>query len=221
MRILLVGEKTDGLKQVLVKRGFIVDAAKTADEADRKARAVDYGAVVVNFENPKRKSWSVLKRWRDNGVDTHVIVVVAAGTLQHRLDAFSVGADDCLTRPFANEELIARLRAVAGREPPDRHTLIIGDLEIDTATRKVQRAGRTISLTAREFDLLHYLAQHRGKPVTRAKIREHLYDVDEPHRSNVVDVYIRYLRRKIDTGHDQPLIATRRGQGYMLIDPDA
>jgi DNA-binding response OmpR family regulator len=163
----------------------------------------------------------VVKRWRDDGVKTHVLAVVEAGTLQNRLDAYSVGADDCLIRPFAVEELIARLRTISGTDQAKTHTLVVGDLEIDMAGRQVHRAGRTIALTAREYALLEFLAENRGKPVSRAKIREHLYDDDIPHRSNVVDVYIRYLRRKIDTGYAQSLIITCRGEGYMLNDPEA
>jgi DNA-binding response OmpR family regulator len=220
VRVLLVEDQpalVKALRQGMEEEGFAVDTATDGEEADVKARSTQYDVIVLDIMLPKVDGLTLLKKWRGAGISTHVLMLTARGTLDDRVKGLDTGADDYLTKPFELEELLARLRALIRRghqvkDPYIRHF----DLVIDTAARRVERAGQSIHLTPREYALLEFLAYHRGKVVTRSMIWEHLYDEYDENTSNVVDVYIRYLRNKVDKGFDPPLILTRWGEGYML-----
>jgi DNA-binding response OmpR family regulator len=210
------------LKQGLEEEGFAVDLANDGEEGDFKARAASYDVIVLDLMLPKIDGLALLKRWRQDGMTTHVLMLTARGTLEDRVRGLDNGADDYLTKPFELEELFARVRALVRRGHQIKSPLLrVHDLEIDTASRCVKRGGAEIKLTPREYSLLEYLAFHAGQVVTRTMIWEHLYDEHDESTSNVVDVYIRYLRNKIDRGHEQQLILTRWGEGYMLRGPEA
>jgi DNA-binding response OmpR family regulator len=178
--------------------------------------------IVLDLMLPKLDGLSLLQRWRRAGLKTHVLVLTARDRIEDKVRGLDMGADDYLTKPFQLEELLARLRALVRRGHQVKDPVLrVHDLEIDTAGRTVRRGGQAIPLTPREYGLLEFLAFHRGKVVTRAMIWEHLYDEHDENTSNVVDVYIRYLRNKIDKGFDPPLILTRRGEGYLLRGDDA
>jgi DNA-binding response OmpR family regulator len=170
---------------------------------------------------PKIDGMTLLQNWRRSGLNTHVLVLTARDTLDDKVSGLDHGADDYMTKPPQLEELFARLRALIRRGHQVKDPVLrIWDLEIDTAARTVKRAGQPIHLTPREYALLQFLAFHRGKVVSRSMIWEHLYDEHDENTSNVVDVYIRYLRTKIDKGFNPPLILTRWGEGYLLRGDD-
>jgi len=220
MRVLLVEDHkplSRALRQGLEEENFAVDLAEDGEEADVKARSTDYDVIILDLMLPKIDGLTLLQRWRKGGLKTHVLVLTARGTVEDKVKGLDCGADDYLTKPFELEELLARLRALIRREHHVKDPVLrIHDLEIDTAGRNVKRGGTSIPLTPREYALLEFLAFHRGKVATRSMIWEHLYDEQDESTSNVVDVYIRYLRNKIDKGYDPPLILTRWGEGYMM-----
>jgi DNA-binding response OmpR family regulator len=224
MRVLLVEDHKPllrALRQGLEEENFAVDIAQDGEEADVKARNTSYDVIILDVMLPKIDGLTLLERWRRDGIKTHVLMLTARGSVEDKVKGLDVGADDYLTKPFELEELLARVRALIRRDYHTKDPVIrVHDLELDTASRTVKRAGQTIALTPREYSLLEFLAYHRGKVATRTMIWEHLYDEQDESTSNVVDVYIRYLRNKIDKGFDPPLILTRWGEGYLLKGDD-
>jgi DNA-binding response OmpR family regulator len=220
MRILLIEDHrplVKTLRQGLEEEGFAVDVATDGEEGDFKARTSEYDIIILDLMLPKVDGLALLQKWRASGLSTHVLVLTARSDLGDKVRGLDLGADDYLTKPFEFDELLARLRALIRRGHQVKSPMIqIQNLEIDTAARTVRRDGRAIDLTPREYSLLEYLAFHRGQVVTRTMLWEHLWDEHNQSTSNVVDVYIRYLRNKIDKGYDPPLILTRWGEGYML-----
>ena len=220
VRLLLIEDHEPlvrALKRGLEEEGFAVDTATDGEEGAHKARTAEYDVIILDIMLPKEDGLSLLKKWRRAGLKSHVLLLTARGTIEDKVKGLDLGADDYLTKPFELEELLARLRALIRRGHEIKDPVIrIHDLEIDTTARIVKRAGQAIHLTPREFALLQFLAFHRGKVVTRSMIWEHLYDEHDENTSNVVDVYIRYLRNKIDKDFEMPLILTRWGEGYLL-----
>ncbi len=220
MRLLLVEDQAallKALRQGLEEEGYAVDTAADGEDADAKARSTNYDVIVLDIMLPKIDGLTLLKNWRSAGVKSHILMLTARGGTDAKVMGLDSGADDYLTKPFELDELFARVRALVRRGHQVKSPLItVHDLTIDTAAREVQRAGQVIHLTPREYALLEFLAFHAGKVVTRTMIWEHLYDEYDENTSNVVDVYIRYLRNKIDKGFDSPLIQTKWGEGYML-----
>jgi DNA-binding response OmpR family regulator len=220
VRVLLIEDHKPmlrAIKQGLEEEGFAVDTAMDGEEGNFKAQSANYDIIILDLMLPKIDGLTLLQKWRRNGMTAHVLVLTARGTIEDKVKGLDLGADDYLTKPFQWEELLARLRALIRRTHQVKDPVLrIHDLEIDTASRTVKRAGQAIHLTPREYALLQFLAFHRGKVVTRSMIWEHLYDEHDENTSNVVDVYIRYLRTKIDKGFEPPLILTRWGEGYMM-----
>lgn len=201
----------------LREEGYTVDLALDGLQAESFLQANEYSCIVLDLILPGKDGLTLLKEMRQSGDQTPVMCVTARDALDDRVQGLDLGADDYLVKPFAWDELLARVRALLRRERGHaRPRITIGDLEIDLVSRSVKRAGNPIHLTAREFMLLQYLAQRAGQVVSRSDISRHLYGEDDEASSNVVDVYIGYLRNKIDKPYETRLIHTRRGAGYQM-----
>jgi DNA-binding response OmpR family regulator len=197
--------------------GYAVDVTGDGEEGLWFVQSNEYDVIVLDVMLPGIGGLELLRRLREAGDTTHVLLLTAKDTVADRVAGLDLGADDYLVKPFAFEELVARLRALVRRSYRQPSAIIsVGDLEIDTGARTVRRSGTPVPLSAREYALLEYLAHRRGQIVTRAEIWEHVYDFASEPASNVLDVYVSHLRRKIDDAHRVKLIQTRRGQGYLL-----
>ena len=203
----------DGLRE----EGYAVDLTFDGEEAQHMAVVNPYDAVVLDIMLPKVDGWRVLKSIRRHKPRLPVLCLTARDGVEDRVKGLDLGADDYLVKPFSWEEFVARVRAVVRRGHGQASSVVtVADLEIDLAGKTVRRGGKPVALSAREFALLEYLAHRRGQVVSRTDIWEHLYDQHDKTISNVVDVYIGYLRSKIDKGSEMKLIHTRRGLGYVL-----
>jgi two-component system OmpR family response regulator len=216
MRILVVEDERDlahALARSLEEAGFAVDLAADGDEGLFRIREIQYDAVVLDVMLPRLDGLGLLQAARAAGIRTPVVLLTARDQVSDRVRGLNAGADDYVIKPFAVAELIARLHAVIRRSYGGATpTITIGGLVIDTARRQVTRDGQPIELTAREFAILELLTQARGAVVRRATIYDHIYDDDSDVTSNVIDVHVAALRRKL--GGD--LIRTRRGEGYVI-----
>ena len=199
------------------EEGYAVDLTFDGDEALHLAKTNAYDGIVLDMMLPGKDGWTILPTLRRSGLRTPVLCLTARDAIEDRVRGLDLGADDYLVKPFAWDELVARVRAMVRRGHEQKSAaMVVGDLEIDTARKTVRRAGQSIELSGREFALLEYLAHRQGRVVSRTEIWEHLYDEHDEVSSNVVDVYIGYLRNKVDKNHETKLIHTRRGLGYLL-----
>ena len=216
MRLLIVEDErdlADTLRRALEEEEFAVDISADGEDALFKIREMPYDAVVLDLMLPRLDGWAVLKQARADGIRTPVLVLTARDVIEDRVRGLNLGADDYLTKPFALAELVARVRAMIRRAYGNPvSTLQLGDLTLDTAAREVRRHGLPVELTAREFAILELLTRSRGSVVARSAICEHIYNEEADVLSNVVDVHVAALRRKL--GAD--LIRTRRGEGYII-----
>lgn len=226
MRILLV-EDEPGVATMLAKglreQAYAVDAAASGEQALYLASITDYDAVILDLMLPGLDGLAVCDRLRRQGSHVPILMVTARDAVEARIAGLDRGADDYLVKPFDFGELLARLRAVIrrGRTPQRPAAVTLGDLHFDLRARHVSRGGRDIALTAREFALLEFLVTHAGEVVGRGAIAEHVWDAPFEAMSNVIDVMVQRLRRKIDPPGGPSLIVTRRGEGYMLVPPAA
>lgn len=205
------------IKQGLEENDFVVDLSHDGEEGLYMAENTPYDAIVLDIMLPSMDGLTILQILRDKNFETPVLMLTARGELEDRLKGLNRGADDYITKPFDLEELIARLRSVIRRSKGKASPMLeVADLCIDTNARTVTRNGKEIQLSAREFTLLEHLAINAGRVVSRTELIEHLYDSEYDWESNVIDVYINYLRKKIDREFDRPLIHTIRGAGYVL-----
>ena len=220
MRILIAEDERDMNRLIagtLEKEGYGVDACFDGQEALDYLESAQYDAAILDVMMPKLDGFQVLKRIRDKGQDLPVLFLTARDSIYDRVTGLDLGADDYLVKPFDFVELLARLRVMTRRRSGHRTSVLkIGDLQIDTGSHAVSRNGRAIDLSAREYAILEYMALNKGNVLSREQIETHVWNFDYSGGSNVVDVYISYLRKKIDGGEPVKLIRTVWGAGWML-----
>jgi two-component system OmpR family response regulator len=220
MRILLVEDepKMAGvIARGLRQEGYAVDTAGTGDEALFQARVYDYDAIVLDLLLPGPGGLEVCRTLREEGRWAPVLMLTALDQVADRVSGLDAGADDYLVKPFSFGELLARLRALLRRRPRERPAVLrAAGVELDPAKHTVTRAGRPVHLTAREFSLLRFMMEHPTEVLTRTSMLEHVWDANYDGPSNVVDVYVGYLRKKLEGPFGRPLIRTVRGVGYAL-----
>jgi DNA-binding response OmpR family regulator len=222
MRVLLVEDEPNAalvLAKGLREQAYAVDVAADGEAAVFRAATTDYDAVVLDVMLPRKDGLAVCRTIRDAGCTVPILMVTARDAVEARIEGLDCGADDYLVKPFDFDELLARLRALIrrGQQPILPQRLVVGPLTLETRARRVLVRERDVSLTAKEYALLEYLARRAGDVVSRGDIAEHVWDEHYDPLSNVVDVYVQRLRRKIDRAGAESLIRTRRGEGYQLV----
>lgn len=224
MRILVVEDEkkvASFIKKGLEEQSYAVDTAFDGLEGERLTSQNTYDAIILDVLLPRQDGIATCQKMRLKGIDTPVLMLTALSETDDKVRGLDSGADDYLTKPFHFEELLARVRALLRRKSQDKSTLLqAGELTLDPVTRKVEREGKPIRLTSREFALLEYFMRNKGQILSRANLAQHVWNVSFDMESNVIDVYIKLLRQKVDKGFDRPLIQTIVGAGYVLKDED-
>ncbi len=220
MRLLVAEDEAD-LNQVIVKKlkaeGFSVDACFDGEEALAYLTGADYDAAILDIMMPVMDGLETVRRLRSAGKSTPVIFLTARDTIADKVTGLNLGANDYVVKPFSFDELIARIGAVTRTVSGSASTVArVGDLELDTASHEVRRGGALVRLTAKEYQLLEYLMLNRGRVLSREKILNHVWGYDYYGGENIIDVYMNYLRKKIDLGQETKLLHTVRGMGYVL-----
>ena len=222
MRILVVEDErklSSFIKRGLREANYAVDVADNGDDGLFLAQSNPYDVIVLDVMLPGCDGIQVCRKLRQAHIDTPVLMLTARDDIEDKVSGLDAGADDYLTKPFSFPELLARIRALLRRKQKEKaNRLKVADLELDLLTRKVFRAGKEIILTPTEYGLLEYLMHNAGQVVTRTMISEHVWNDDFDSFSNIINVYVNYLRTKIDAGHEKKLIHSLRGVGYTLKD---
>jgi two-component system OmpR family response regulator len=222
MRVLVVEDElrmASLIRRGLLAEGQAADVAPSGEDALWMAAAHDYDAIVLDVMLPGINGFETCRRLREAGMWTPVLMLTARDAVEDRVAGLDTGADDYLVKPFSFAELLARLRALARRGPVERPAVLeVGDLRLDPAARRVWRGDTEVSLSAKEFQLLETFMRHPGEVLSRYQLLEHAWDYDYENRSNIVDVYVRYLRDKIDRPFGRSSLETVRGAGYRLDD---
>src|ERR1700738_2259126 len=223
MRILIVEDEkriADFLSRGLESAGYAVDVAGGGNTAIELVHSTEYDLIILDLMLPDMDGLSVLQKIRNRKTSPPVLILSARDAVDDRVKGLDLGADDYLTKPFAFVELLSRVRALLRRGQPTPERLQVGELALDCIRRKVTRANESIELAPKEFSILEYLMRNRGRPLSRTMIVEHVWDMDYDGLTNIVDVYIRHLRSKIDDRFPAKLIQTVRGIGYMIDAPE-
>lgn len=218
---LLIAEDEKHLNQILARHlrdsGYTVDACFDGQEALDYLAVTDYDGVILDIMMPRLDGLQVLSEMRSRGMETPVLFLTARDSISDRVEGLDLGADDYLTKPFAFEELLARIRVLVRKKSGNKTNIYtLADLTVDTKQREVKRGNVQISLSSREFAILEYMIMNKNVVLTRDNLERHVWSYDYEGSSNMIDVYIRYLRKKIDEGYEPRLIHTVRGAGYVL-----
>ena len=220
MRILIAEDERDLnniIKQKLTKEGYTVDACFDGEEALDYIEFTDYDGIILDVMMPGKDGFQVLREMRQKGIDTPVMFLTARDAIEDRVAGLDGGAADYMVKPFSFNELTARLRAMTRKSFGQTSNLLqVGDLSLDTASHIVKRGDRSISLSAKEYTMLQYMMMNKGVVLSREMIENHVWNYDYEGGTNAVDVYISYLRKKIDEGEENKLIQTVRGRGYVI-----
>lgn len=220
MRILVIEDEAkvgSFIRRALEEESAAVDLCADGGEGLEWALGGSYDAIVLDLMLPNMPGLEILKRIRKEGLQTPVLILTARSQVDQRVQGLDAGADDYLTKPFAIEELLARIRVLLRRGSGEAKGILqVDDLVLNPASREVTRGGQRIELTSKEYALLEYLMRNHGRVLTRPMISEHVWNLDFDTFTNVIDVYVNYLRNKIDRGHERKLIHTVRGSGYVL-----
>ena len=220
MRVLLAEDEprvAGFIAKGLREQTYAVDVARDGEEAVYHASVNQYDLVILDVMLPVKDGYAVCRELRGSGIRTPILMLTARDAVDDRVKGLDCGADDYLTKPFDFKELLARLRALSRRSAEIRPELIrVGDLALNTANHAVTRSGKSVSLTAKEYALLEFLMLNQNRIVGREQIAQHVWDENFDPFSNIIDVYVRRLRTKIDVGFERPLLHTRRGEGYIL-----
>ena len=223
MRVLVVEDDAkllESIRKGLKESGFGADGAADGRDGLRRILEDDYDAVILDLMLPGLSGLDVLRELRSRHRATPVLVLSARSSVEDRVQGLDLGADDYLAKPFSFQELLARLRAITRRPAAEPATVLsAADLTVDIVRHEARRSGQLLDLTAKEFSLLEYLVRRKGVVLTRTMILDHVWDLDYDGGSNLVEVYVNYLRKKVDAGHDVKLIQTVRGSGYVLREP--
>ncbi len=220
MRILIAEDERD-MNNIITKKlrleGYSTDSCFDGQQAIDYLELAEYDAIILDVMMPILDGFEVIRRLRSKGITTPVIFLTARDTVEDRVEGLDLGANDYLVKPFSFEELMARIRVMT-RQKSNKLTNIckVADLELDRSARSVSRDGKVLSLSAKEYAILEYMMLNQGIVLSREKIENHIWNYDYEGGTNVVDVYIRYLRKKIDEGFESKLIHTVRGMGYVL-----
>ena len=222
MRVLVVEDEkrvANFIRRSMAEVGYAVDCAHDGEDGLSLAQTTSYDVIVLDLRLPRLDGLALVKTLRRQGITTPVLAVTAKSAVHDRVEGLHAGCDDYLSKPFAVAELVARVQSLLRRRTPQTHLLQVGDLVLDTATRRATRAGRQVELTPREFALLEYLMRNAGQVVTRTMIEQHVWNYDFDSGTNLVEVHLSHVRRKVDRDGQAPLIHTIRGTGYALRDP--
>ena len=220
MRILIAEDEKDLnaiIKKKMESEGYCADSCFDGEDALYYLEQADYDAVIMDVMMPKKDGFQVVKEYRKNGGKAPVLFLTARASVEDRVYGLDLGANDYLVKPFSFAELMARVRAMTRKNSDSVSNIFtLGDLTVDISAKRVTRGNREIRLSSREFALLAYMIKNAGRVLSREQIENNLYNFDYEGGTNVIDVYIRYLRKKIDEGFDDKLIHTVRGSGYVL-----
>ena len=220
MRVLVIEDEKQLLKIIgerLKEEGYATDLVRDGIEGLHFAESLDYDCIILDIMLPSMDGFSVLRKLRARKINTPILILTAKDTIKDKVSGLDLGADDYITKPFSFEELIARVRAMLRRKSSEKETvLFISDLTLDLITREVSRGNHLIELTSKEFAILEYLLRNKGKVLTKSQIANHVWNYEFEYKSNIVEVYVRYLRKKLEDNFENKLIHTVSGVGYVI-----